>query len=73
MSTSRPPFTVLAPANWKRTLVVGNTLKRQRKGDLSKKKYPWAIVQDVITADPAHLESHVLNPTGRKLGDDLPR
>ena len=37
----------------KRTLEIGSTLKRGRKGDQSKRRYPWAIVRDVITADPA--------------------
>jgi hypothetical protein len=37
----------------KRTLSMGNTIKRQRKGDPSKTRYPWAIVRDVITAAPA--------------------
>jgi hypothetical protein len=47
------PFTVQSPGLRKRTLEIGNTLKRQRKGDLSKRYFPWAIVRDVITADPA--------------------
>jgi hypothetical protein len=46
-------FTVQSPGQRRRTLEIGNTLKRQRKGDLSKRKYPWAIVRDVITATPA--------------------
>ena len=47
------PFTVQSLGQRRRTLVNGNTLKRQRKGDLSKRSYPWATVRDVITAHPA--------------------
>jgi hypothetical protein len=47
------PFTVQSLGQRRRTLEVGNTLEWQRKGDESKKFYPWAIVRDVITAVPA--------------------
>jgi hypothetical protein len=47
------PFTVQTLEQFRRTLVIGNTLKRRRKGDLSKRSYPWAIVRDVIKAAPA--------------------
>ena len=37
----------------KRTLEIGNTLRRRRKGYSNGPKYPWAIVRDVITAAAA--------------------
>ena len=48
------PHTVQEPGRRKRTLTIGNTLKRKHKGQPDAASYPWAVVRDVITAHPAH-------------------
>ena len=47
------PF--IAQPVWQRnrTLEIGRTLKRKRKGYPNGPRYPWAVVRDVITAPPA--------------------
>jgi hypothetical protein len=47
------PFLVEALGKRKRTLEIGNVLKRKRKGYPYEPSNPWAIVRDVITAVPA--------------------
>ena len=36
-----------------RTLTIGNTLRRKRKGYPNEPARPWAVVRDLITAEPA--------------------
>jgi hypothetical protein len=52
--TAETSFIVQSPAQRKRTLEPGNTLKRKRKGFPDDPPYGWAVVRDVITAHPAH-------------------
>jgi hypothetical protein len=47
------PFTAHAPNYRKRTLEVGNTLMRKRKGYPNEPRYKWAVVRDIIEAKPA--------------------
>jgi hypothetical protein len=46
-------FVVESLSQRKRTLEIGNTLKRKRKGYPNEPSYPWSVVRDVITAAPA--------------------
>jgi hypothetical protein len=46
------PFTTQASGYRKRTLEIGNTLKRKRKGYPNEPRHDWAVVRDVITAPP---------------------
>lgn len=47
------PFVVESVSQGKRTLEIGNTLKRKRKGYPNGPSYDWAVFRDVITAAPA--------------------
>ncbi len=63
--------TFVAQPLWqgKRTLTIGNTLRRKRKGFPNEPAYSWAIVRDVITAAPAADSSEYVAVLCEGLGD----
>jgi hypothetical protein len=66
---SEIPFVAYPIWHRKRTLEIGNTLTRKRKGEPHGRSYPWAIVRDLIVAAPTSDSSEYVAVLCEGVGD----